>query len=199
MTARPYRTKRLVDLAFTAVFGVPALLLGTVAAIAVKATSRGPVFFRQERIGRDGVPFDVVKFRTMVHGENPIVPDARRITTVGGWLRRLSIDELPQLINVIRGDMSFVGPRPTLKYQVDRYTDEQRGRIAVKPGLTGWAQINGRNSIDWDERIALDLDYVDRQSPSFDLRIVLRTFTTLLSGDGVDGHSTRDRVSRSDP
>jgi lipopolysaccharide/colanic/teichoic acid biosynthesis glycosyltransferase len=197
--ARPYRGKRVVDLALTALFGLPALALGTIAAIAVKATSRGPVFFRQQRVGLNGATFDVVKFRTMVHGDNPIIPDANHITRVGVWLRRLSIDELPQLINVARGEMSFVGPRPTLQYQVDRYTDEQRGRLAVKPGLTGWAQVNGRNAIDWDERIALDLEYVRRQSPLFDLKIIVRTFTTLISGDGVEGHSTHDRVSRSEP
>jgi lipopolysaccharide/colanic/teichoic acid biosynthesis glycosyltransferase len=157
------------------------------------------VFFRQQRVGLNGATFDVVKFRTMVHGDNPIIPDANHITRVGVWLRRLSIDELPQLINVARGEMSFVGPRPTLQYQVDRYTDEQRGRLAVKPGLTGWAQVNGRNAIDWDERIALDLEYVRRQSPLFDLKIIVRTFTTLISGDGVEGHSTHDRVSRSEP
>ncbi len=195
MTARPYRTKRAVDLALTALFGVPALAIGAIAAVAIKATSRGPVFFRQERVGRDGVPFDVVKFRTMVDADNPIIPDANRITRVGLWLRRLSIDELPQLINVVRGEMSFVGPRPTLQYQVDRYTDEQRGRLAVKPGLTGWAQTNGRNAIDWDRRIELDLDYVERQSAVFDLKIVARTFTTLLGGHGVDGHSTTDPLS----
>ncbi len=199
MTSGPYPGKRAVDLTLIAVFGLPALALGVVAAVAVKTTSHGPVFFRQQRVGLDGRPFDVVKFRTMVHGDNPVIPDASRITRVGAWLRRLSIDELPQLLNVARGEMSFVGPRPTLRYQVDRYTTEQRGRLAVKPGLTGWAQVNGRNAIGWDDRIALDLEYVQRQSPRFDLKIVVRTFITLISGDGVEGHSTRDRVSRSEP
>ncbi len=199
MTSGPYPGKRAVDLTLIAVFGLPALALGVVAAVAVKTTSHGPVFFRQQRVGLDGRPFDVVKFRTMVHGDNPVIPDASRITRVGAWLRRLSIDELPQLLNVARGEMSFVGPRPTLRYQVDRYTTEQRGRLAVKPGLTGWAQVNGRNAIGWDDRIALDLEYVQRQSPLFDLKIVVRTFIILISGDGVEGHSTRDRVSRSEP
>lgn len=197
MNASPYRGKRLVDLAFVALFGIPALALGTVAAVAIKATSRGPVFFRQQRVGMNGEPFEVVKFRTMVHGDNPIIPDADLITSAGKWLRRLSIDELPQLINVARGEMSFVGPRPTLQYQVDRYTPAQWGRLAVKPGLTGWAQISGRNAIDWDERIELDLEYVERQSVRLDLTIVAKTFTALASGDGVEGHSEVDPVSRS--
>ncbi len=199
MSRSPYRGKRVVDLAFATVFAVPALGLGLAAVIAIKATSRGPVFFLQERVGKDGRTFAVYKFRTMIHGDNPLIPSDDRITSAGKWLRRFSIDELPQLINIVRGNMSFVGPRPTLQFQVDRYTDQQRGRLAVRPGLTGWAQINGRNAIEWDERISLDLDYVRRQSALLDLKIVMRTFTALLSGNGVDGHSASDPLTQSDP
>src|SRR5690606_32014028 len=128
---RPYRGKRLFDLAVTALVAAPALLIGAVAALRIRLTSPRPVCFRTDRIGLDGRPFVVWKFRTMVHGDNPTFPDASRITPVGRVLRRLSLDELPQLINVVRGEMSIVGPRPTLRYQVERYDDEQRRRLAV--------------------------------------------------------------------
>jgi len=194
-TGRPYRTKRIVDLAVMGVVAVPAAALGLVCAAAVKATSPGPVFFRQERIGMSGVPFRVWKFRTMVDGDNPIFPDATRITAAGRILRRLSLDELPQLINVAVGDMSVVGPRPTLPYQVDRYSDHQRRRLEVRPGLTGLAQISGRNSLSWADRIEFDVDYVERQSPAEDLRILSRTVGTLLSGDGIEGHPMDDPLA----
>ena len=122
-------------------------MLGAVCAVAVRLTSPGPVLFRQERIGMGGEPFEMVKFRSMRHGVNPIFPDADRITRVGRLLRRTSLDELPNLINVARGEMSIVGPRPTLAYQVERYDDRQRNRLAVRPGLTGLAQVNGRNAL----------------------------------------------------
>lgn len=195
----PYRGKRLVDLALLALVAGPALLVGAVCAVAVAVTSPGPVFFRQERIGMDGRPFTVWKFRTMAHGDNPVFPDATRITTVGRVLRRVSLDELPQLINVALGDMSVVGPRPTLAYQVERYDAEQRRRLAVRPGLTGWAQVNGRNSLDWPARIRLDVEYVERQSPAMDLRIVARTLSTMLSGEGVEGHPTDDPLAAAPP
>jgi lipopolysaccharide/colanic/teichoic acid biosynthesis glycosyltransferase len=198
--SRPYRGKRLVDLAVLVVVAVPALVVGVVCAIAVKATSPGPVLFRQTRIGMAGVPFEVVKFRTMVVGDNPIVPDASRITRAGRVLRRLSLDELPQLLNVARGEMSVVGPRPTLAYQVERYTDRQRERLAVRPGLTGLAQVSGRNALSWSERIEHDLTYVRTQSPRTDLRLVARTFAVLLSGEGVEGHAETDPlVTREEP
>ena len=165
MSQAGYRGQRLVDLAdargwaaslrSSSVFG---------AAIAVKATSRGPILFRQTRAGLNGEPFECFKFRTMVHGDNPLIPDDSRITSAGKWLRRFSLDELPQLINVARGEMSIVGPRPMLPFQFERCDDRQRQRFSVRPGLTGWAQINGRNGLTWPERIELDLEYVDRQS-----------------------------------
>lgn len=178
-----------------AIVAVPALVVGAVCAIAVKATSPGPVFFRQERTGRDGTPFTVWKFRSMAAGDNPVFPDASRITRAGVWLRRLSLDELPQLINVATGDMSIVGPRPTLAYQVDRYTDRQRLRLAVRPGLTGLAQIRGRNSLEWSERIEHDLEYVRTQSLRTDLRILRATLAVVATGDGAEGHPTDDPLA----
>ena len=139
-SGRPYRGKRFFDLAVLVLVAVPACAVGVVCGLAVRLTSSGPVFFRQERIGMGGEPFKVWKFRTMAHGDNPMMPDPDRITTVGGVLRRLSLDELPQLLNVARGEMSIVGPRPTLAYQIERYDDHQRRRLAVRPGLTGLAR-----------------------------------------------------------
>lgn len=191
----PYRGKRLVDLAVLAFVTVPAVLIGALCAVAVRLTSSGPVFFRQERIGMDGRPFLVWKFRTMVDGDNPVFPDATRITSAGRVLRRLSLDELPQLLNVASGDMSVVGPRPTLAYQVERYDDVQRGRLAVRPGLTGRAQISGRNALPWDERIRYDLEYVRAQSPAEDVRIMAATLRVMLSGRGAEGHPTDDPLS----
>ena len=193
--ARPYRGKRAVDLAVLALVAVPAAAVGLVCAAAVAMTSRGPVFFRQERVGMGGETFRVWKFRTMVDGDNPIFPDDSRITAVGRVLRRLSLDELPQLLNVAAGEMSVVGPRPTLPYQVERYDDHQRLRLAVRPGLTGLAQISGRNSLPWCERIDFDVTYVATQSARENLRILARTAGTLLSGDGIEGHPTDDPLA----
>lgn len=192
MSAGPYRSKRLVDLAVLALVALPAAFLGLVAALAVRLTSKGPVLFHQTRVGMAGTAFDCLKFRTMVHGDNPLIPDDSRITGVGKWLRRFSLDELPQLLNTARGEMSVVGPRPMLAFQAERCDNHQRGRFAVRPGLTGWAQINGRNSLAWPKRIEFDLEYVQRQSPAFDLRIIVGTARALLSGSGVQGHATND-------
>jgi lipopolysaccharide/colanic/teichoic acid biosynthesis glycosyltransferase len=151
------------------------------AALAVKLEDGGPVIYRQTRVGKDGVDFEVLKLRTMVVGAETIgaryAVDAgdARITRVGRIARKVSLDELPQLWNVLRGDMSIIGPRPTLRYQVDRYTEHQRHRLDVKPGITGWAQIHGRAALPWADRIELDIFYVERRSVSLDLRILLRT------------------------
>ena len=193
--ARPYRGKRAFDLVVLVVVAVPAAVLGAVCAIAVRLTSPGPVLFRQERVGLDGRPFEMVKFRTMVVGDNPIIPDADRITSAGRLLRRTSLDELPNLVNVARGEMSIIGPRPTLGYQIERYDHRQRGRLAVRPGLSGLAQIRGRNSLSWAERIDHDLDYVDRQSVWVDVRILASTIGVLASGSSVEGHATDDPLS----
>jgi lipopolysaccharide/colanic/teichoic acid biosynthesis glycosyltransferase len=168
----------------------PVLLL---AAIAIKLDSRGPVIYRQRRAGRDGQPFDLYKLRTMHPGHDPVgvgtpvLPGDARVTRVGRFLRRLSLDELPNLINVLRGELAVVGPRPTLEAQVEEYTPRQRRRLEVKPGLTGWAQVNGRAGIPWEERIELDVWYVDNRSPWLDLRILGRTARLLLTGHGLYG------------
>ena len=158
------------------------------AALAIKLDDGGPVLFRQTRVGKDGKDFDLVKLRSMTVGAEHVGAgfavdqgDAR-ITRVGRALRRLSVDELPQLWNVLRGDMSVIGPRPTLRYQVDRYTDRQRRRLEVRPGLTGLAQVNGRATLAWDDRIELDVWYVDNRSPLVDLKILLRTPLALFGG-----------------
>ena len=194
----PYRGKRALDLVLLVVGVLPAALVGACCALAVACTSRGPVLFRQERIGMAGVPFEVLKFRTMRTGVNPTFPDADRITRVGHVLRRLSLDELPQLVNVWRGEMSIVGPRPTLAYQVERYDDRQRARLCVPPGLTGLAQVSGRNALPWSERIDFDIEYVQRQSLLFDLRLLVRTVSTVLTGAGVEGHPTDDPIASVD-
>jgi lipopolysaccharide/colanic/teichoic acid biosynthesis glycosyltransferase len=158
------------------------------AAAAIKLDDGGPVFYRQRRVGRDGEEFELVKLRTMVVGAEgqgagfAINAGDPRITRVGRLLRRLSIDELPQLWNVVRGDMSLIGPRPTLAYQVERYTPRQRRRLEVKPGITGWAQIHGRAALPWEDRIELDVWYVENRSPRVDLKILLRTPRALLGG-----------------
>jgi lipopolysaccharide/colanic/teichoic acid biosynthesis glycosyltransferase len=162
-------------------------LLG-LAALAVKLGDGGPVLYRQTRVGKDGVDFALLKLRTMVvdaetQGAGYAVDrgDAR-ITRAGRLLRRLSLDELPQLWNVIRGDMSVVGPRPTLRYQVDRYDDRQRRRLDVKPGITGWAQVHGRATLPWSERIELDVWYVEHRSPGLDVKILAKTPLALFGG-----------------
>jgi lipopolysaccharide/colanic/teichoic acid biosynthesis glycosyltransferase len=163
----------------------PLLVAG---AAAVKLGDGGPVLYRQRRVGLRGAEFELLKLRTMVvgaerHGAGHAVDEGDpRITRAGALLRRLSLDELPQFWNVLRGDMSIVGPRPTLAYQVERYTPFQRRRLEVKPGLTGWAQIHGRASLPWDHRIELDVWYVDNRSFLLDLRILLRTPLALFTG-----------------
>ncbi len=190
-----YLGKRVVDLVLLAVVAVPAALVALPCALAVKLTSRGPVLFRQARVGRGGRSFEMIKFRTMVVGDNPIIPDDSRITRAGRWLRRSSLDELPNLLNVARGEMSVVGPRPTLAYQVERYDARQRRRLVCRPGLTGLAQIRGRNALSWSERIEHDLEYVETQSPLLDLRILWATVSVLLTGAGVEGHDDDDPLA----
>jgi lipopolysaccharide/colanic/teichoic acid biosynthesis glycosyltransferase len=159
-----------------------------VSALAVKLEDRGPVLYKQRRVGKDGEEFELLKLRTMVVGAETqgagwaVNRGDPRITRVGRVLRRLSLDELPQLWNVVRGEMSLIGPRPTLAYQVERYTDRQRRRLEVKPGITGWAQIHGRAALPWEERIELDVWYVEHRSPRVDLKILLRTPLALFGG-----------------
>ena len=159
-----------------------------VAAAAVKLADGGPVLYRQERVGKDGVPFELLKLRTMVVGAETMGAGLSvnegdpRITRTGRLLRKLSLDELPQLWNVVRGEMSVIGPRPTLRYQVEQYNDRQRHRLDVKPGITGWAQVNGRAELPWADRIELDVWYVEHRSPRLDLRILARTPRALFEG-----------------
>jgi len=158
------------------------------AAIAIKLGDRGPVLYRQQRVGRSGREFELVKLRTMVVGAEQqgagwaVNHGDSRITRVGSVLRRISLDEVPQLWNVVRGEMSLVGPRPTLAYQVDQYTPHQRKRLEVRPGITGWAQVQGRASLPWEERIELDVWYVDHRSPWLDAKILARTPIALFGG-----------------
>ncbi len=165
--------------------------LVALAVLAVRLESPGHPIYRQTRVGRDGEPFEIFKLRTMVRGAEftgaglAIQEGDDRITRVGAFLRRTSLDELPNLWNVVRGEMSIVGPRPTVQVQVDQYTERQRGRLAVKPGITGWAQVNGRASLPWSERIELDLWYVEHRSLALDLRILARTARMVLRGEGL--------------
>jgi len=162
-----------------------------VAIVAIRLETPGHPIYRQRRIGKDGKPFDVLKLRTMVAGAESlgsglaVTEGDPRITRVGAVLRRLSIDELPNLVNVLRGDMAVVGPRPTVPVQVEQYTERQRGRLAIKPGITGWAQVNGRASLPWSERIELDLWYIEHRSWRLDLEILARTAKLLVSGEGT--------------
>jgi lipopolysaccharide/colanic/teichoic acid biosynthesis glycosyltransferase len=181
--------------AFDIVVAGSALLVASpvllAAIVAIKVESRGGAFYRQRRVGKDGRPFDVLKLRTMVTGAEhmgaglAVSEGDTRITRVGRLLRRTSLDEMPNLINVLRGDMAIVGPRPTVPVQVDRYTERQRGRLAVKPGITGWAQVNGRTELPWDERIELDLWYIEHRSWRLDLRILALTVRMVFGGHGL--------------
>jgi lipopolysaccharide/colanic/teichoic acid biosynthesis glycosyltransferase len=161
------------------------------AAIAIKLGSRGPVLYRQLRIGKRGREFEMLKLRTMVQGSDPVgvgtvvTREDPRVTSAGRFLRRTSLDELPNLVNVLRGEMAIVGPRPTIPAQVDAYTPRQHRRHEVLPGITGWAQVQGRAGIPWEERIELDVWYVDHRSAALDLRILLKTGWLLVTGHGL--------------
>jgi lipopolysaccharide/colanic/teichoic acid biosynthesis glycosyltransferase len=187
--------KRLFDLVLvlgSAPFWLPLLL---VLAVLVRVRVGVPVFFLQQRPGLHGKPFILLKFRTMTDARDPagnLLPDAERLTAFGGWLRRTSLDELPELFNVLKGDMSLVGPRPLLMEYLPRYTVEQARRHEVKPGITGWAQINGRNAISWEEKFKFDVWYVDNCSLSLDLKILVLTVLQVFQRKGINaaGHAT---------
>jgi lipopolysaccharide/colanic/teichoic acid biosynthesis glycosyltransferase len=190
---RPWQdiVRRTFDLLVGGIGSVLSAPLVALLALAVRLESPGDPIYRQTRVGRDGELFEIYKLRTMVRGAEfqgdglAIAAGDSRITRLGRLLRRTSLDELPNLWNVARGEMSVVGPRPTLKDQVDAYTPRQRGRLAVKPGITGWAQVNGRASLPWPERIELDLWYVEHRSLALDLEILKRTVRSVLSGGGI--------------
>lgn len=199
MTASPHATgydpvKRGLDLFGASVGFVVSLPIQAVVAIMVAAKLGRPVLFRQQRPGRDGKIFTLVKFRSMkdLDPERGLVTDAQRLTRFGAILRSTSLDELPTLANVIKGNMSVVGPRPLLVSYLDRYTPEQARRHEVRPGITGLAQVSGRNAVDWNDRFALDVHYVDSRSFSLDAKILLRTITSVFKREGIsaEGHAT---------
>ncbi len=183
--------RRALDIAASATVLALSLPLLVLAVLAVRVESPGPVIYRQRRSGLHGEEFDMLKLRTMVQGAEhvgaglAISENDPRITRVGAFLRRTSLDELANLLNVLRGEMSLIGPRPTLPVQVAQYSERQRGRLAVKPGITGWAQVNGRASLPWTERIELDLYYIEHRSLALDLQILWRTPALVLGGSGL--------------
>lgn len=189
--------KRALDFTVAAIGLVLLSPLLAAIALAIRMTMGRPVFFRQIRPGYHARRFTVVKFRTMTEQASDIdsSSDAERLTGLGRFLRRLSLDELPQLWNVLTGDMSLVGPRPLLTEYLEHYTPEQSRRHNVKPGITGWAQVNGRNEVSWERKFALDVWYVDHQSLSVDLRIIAMTFWKVLKGEGISqkGHATTEK------
>ena len=182
---------RALDVALAALGLLACSPLLTAAMIAIRLEGGGPVLYRQPRVGKDGEVFELLKLRTMVPGSDPVgvgtavTRDDPRVTRVGRILRRLSLDEIPNLVNVLRGEMAIVGPRPTIEAQVDAYNPFQRRRLEVKPGITGWAQVQGRAGIPWEERIELDVWYVDHRSFVLDLKILGRTLVLLATGKGL--------------
>jgi lipopolysaccharide/colanic/teichoic acid biosynthesis glycosyltransferase len=183
--------RRAIDVLGGSVMLVLAAPVIAVSMVAIRLESRGHPIYRQRRVGKDGRQFDLLKLRTMVDGAEhvgaglAINENDPRVTRVGALLRRASLDELPNLLNVVRGELSLIGPRPTIPVQVAQYTERQRGRLAIRPGITGWAQVNGRASLPWSERIELDLYYVEHRSLALDLRILWRTVTIVFGGSGL--------------
>jgi sugar transferase EpsL len=202
-TRRAYEVqKRVLDVVVSAASLVVLSPLLLVIALVVRLCMGSPVLFKQVRPGRGGAPFELLKFRTMTDRRGPdgeLLADAERITPVGRFLRRTSLDELPELINVLRGEMSLVGPRPLLMEYLDLYTPEQARRHEVLPGITGWAQVNGRNDTTWEERFAYDLYYVEHRSMRLDLEILERTIVQVWRGTGVSqrGHVTMTKFTGS--
>jgi len=205
MTDASRKAKRALDVVIAGLAAVIAGPFMLVIALAIRLEDRGPALLRQSRVGMHGEDFDLLKFRTMIAdahtvGSGWLVAERDpRITRVGRVLRKWSLDELPQMFNVLRGEMSIVGPRPTLRYQVDQYTPFQRRRLEAKPGITGWAQIRGRNSLRWPERIELDVWYVEHQSLRLDLLILLRTVPMILRPSGVYNEARGDWGEAVDP
>lgn len=186
----PYvKIKRVMDLLFSIILLIPASPIMLWVAVAIRLGSQGPVLFKQERPGKGGAIFTIYKFRTMrleTEKNGRPLSDMERMTRVGTVLRKFSVDELPQLFNILKGDMSFIGPRPLLVQYLERYTPEQMRRQDVTPGISGWAQINGRNGVDWETRFEYDVWYVEHISFGTDFRIFLRTLAIVLARRGVN-------------
>lgn len=196
--------KRIFDLICSTVLLILLLPLFVIIAVLIKLDSKGPVFFFQERAGKGGQPFTIWKFRTMCQnavsmGEGFFTNENdARITRVGNFLRKWSLDELPQLINIFKGEMSIIGPRPTLMYQVEQYDNYQRQRLQMPPGVTGWAQVNGRNSLSWPERIELDIWYVNNWNLTVDFKIILKTIKVVKSREGIYADKEKFKLKQND-
>jgi sugar transferase EpsL len=195
----PYdRLKRIIDIALSLIGAIVLVPVFGVLAWRVRREFGSPVLFRQVRPGRHGRPFTLRKFRTMTDARGPdgrLLPDEQRLTRFGSWLRSSSLDELPEMLNVLNGEMSLVGPRPLLTEYLALYDPEQARRHEVRPGITGWAQVNGRNDMSWEDKLALDVWYVDHRGPWLDARILLRTLQVMVRRDGISmqGHATAER------
>ena len=186
--------KRIIDVvvSFVALVFLTVIPVMIIVPIVIRLTSKGPAVFKQERVGKDGKVFMIYKFRTMRIPEDSLdengnqLEPKQRITAVGRFLRKTSMDELMQLFNILNGTMSLVGPRPTLLYQTERYNDEQRRRLNMRPGVTGWAQVNGRNDLSWTEKIVYDVEYVDHYSLWFDIKVLFKTVGVVFKKEGID-------------
>ena len=201
--ARLSRSKRLFDVVVGTVSIVVTSPLLLIVAAAVRVTLGAPVFFRQRRPGLNGVPFEIVKFRTLTDqrdASGALLDDARRMTSLGRWLRRTSLDELPELFNVVRGEMSLVGPRPLLMQYLERYTPRQARRHVIRPGITGLAQVSGRNLVTWEERFEIDVWYVENWTFGLDLKVLVRTLVKVVTREGINqpGHETAREFLGSD-
>lgn len=189
--------KRILDFVLSIIIMLVCLPVMLIVGLIIFLTEGKPIFFFHERPGKDGQPFKLIKFRSMRNArdaEGNLLPDGERITNFGNFIRKTSIDELPELINVLRGEMSLVGPRPLLMQYVDRYSPQQFRRHEVLPGITGWAQVNGRNTISWNEKFMLDIWYIDHWSVWLDIKILLLTVWKVISGEGISqaGRATMD-------
>ncbi len=196
--------KRLLDILMSLLLLIILAPVFLLISLAIRLKMGSPVLFKQKRPGYKGKPFYFYKFRTMtdqLDREGRLLDDGQRLTDLGIWLRKYSLDELPQLINVVKGELSFVGPRPLLMVYLDRYTPEQARRHDVKPGITGWTQVNGRNDLTWEEKFALDLYYVDNQSLGLDFKILLMTLQKVLKAEGIsqEGWATMPEFMGSGP
>lgn len=190
--------KRAIDILGSSLGGLLISPILIIIAILIRIKLGSPIFFTQDRVGKDGKVFKIIKFRTMLEARDKfgeLLSDKKRVTSFGDFLRSTSLDELPELINVLKGDMSLVGPRPLLVEYIDLYSKEQFRRHEVRPGMTGWAQVNGRNNLNWDEKFKMDVDYVDNMNLLLDIKILFLTIFKVLKRDGIskDGHVTMDK------